>query len=295
MSRLLVLLVALLAILRAAPACAQGRLSERGGVSQTVAGTTIAVEYYRPVARGRDNLFGGVVHWGENWTPGANWATTVEVNHDVRVEGQPLPKGKYGLWIVVRPDTWTVSFHRRARRFHTDRPDSTDEALRLTVRPDSGPHTEVLTFDFPEMAATHTVLRLRWGTVVVPLRISAMAPPLGLVADPVVRRTYLGRYEAETLPDGLRMGLEPGRSRIDIGESGDTLVWTGERRSGKGDRIVLSTAGEDAFTWARRDSTGQFWNEPGVIVSFTRTNGRPTAFEVEMENGAVASRGTRKP
>ncbi len=261
------------------------------GVSQTVAGTTIAVEYYRPVARGRGNLFGGVVQWGENWTPGANWATTVEVDHDVRVEGQPLPKGKYGLWIVVRPDTWTVSFHRRARRFHTDRPDSTDEALRLTVRPDSGPHTEVLTFDFPEMAATHTILRLRWGTVVVPLRISAMAPPLGLIADPVVRRAYLGRYEAETLPDGLRMGLEPGRSRIDIGESGDTLVWSEVRRSGKGDRIVLSTAGEDAFTWARRDSTGQFWNEPGVIVSFTRTNSRPTAFEVEMENGAVACSG----
>jgi hypothetical protein len=42
-------------------------------------------------------------------------------------------------------------------------------------------------------------------------------------------------------------------------------------------------------------STGQFWNEPGVIVSFTRTSGRPTAFEVEMESGAVASRGTRRP
>jgi Protein of unknown function (DUF2911) len=295
LARLLMLVAALAAILPAAPACGQGRLSERGAVSQTVAGTTIAVEYYRPVARGRGNLFGGVVHWGENWTPGANWATTVEVDHEVRVEGQRLPKGKYGLWIVVRPDTWTVSFHRRARRFHTDRPDSTDEALRLTVRPDSGPHTEVLTFDFPEMAATHTVLRLRWGTVVVPLRISAMAPPLGLITDPVVRRAYLGRYEAETLPDGLRMGLDPGRGRVDIGESGDTLVWNEASRSGKADRIVLSTAGEDAFTWARRDSTGQFWNEPGVIVSFTRTNGRATAFEVEMESGAVASRGTRMP
>jgi len=295
LGRLLVLLVALAAILPVAPACGQGRLSERGGVSQTVAGTTIVVEYYRPVARGRGNLFGGVVQWGENWTPGANWATTVEMDHDVRVGGLLLPKGKYGLWIIVQPDTWTVSFHRRARRFHTDRPDSTDEALRLTVRPDSGPHTEVLTFDFPEMAATHTILRLRWGTIVVPLRISAMAPPLGLIADPVVRRAYVGRYEAETLPDGLRMGLEPGRGQVDIAESGDTLVWNEVRRSGKGDRIVLSTAGEDAFTWARRDSTGQFWNEPGVIVSFTRTDGRPTGFEVEMESGAVASRATRKP
>src|SRR4029079_6293695 len=149
---------------------------------------------------------------------------------------------------VVQPDSWVVNFHRRARRFHTDRPDSSDVALRLVVRPDSGPTTEVLTFDFPGMSSTGTTLRFRWGTVVVPLRISAMAPPLGLIADPVVRRAHVGRYEAETLPDGLRMGLEPGRGRVDIAESGDTLVWNELGPSGKGARICVSTAG-------RRDST----------------------------------------
>ena len=40
-----------------------------------VNGTTITLDFSRPVARGRDSLFGGVVHWGELWTPGANWAT----------------------------------------------------------------------------------------------------------------------------------------------------------------------------------------------------------------------------
>ena len=294
LSRPLASLALLAGILPAVPACAQGRLSEKASVMQQVAGTTITIEYYRPVARGRTPL-GGVVYWGENWTPGANWATTVAVDHDVRIDGSLLPKGTYGLWAVVQPDSWVVNFHRRARRFHTDRPDSSDVALRLVVRPGSGPATEVLTFDFPDVSSTNTTLRFRWGTVVVPLRISAMAPPLGLIADPVIRRAYVGRYEAETLPDGLRMGLELGRTRVDIAESGDTLVWNEVGRSGKGDRTVLSTAGDDAFTWARRDSTGQFWNEPGVTVSFSRTAGRPTGFEVEMESGAVASRGTRLP
>ena len=294
LSRPLASLALLAGILPAVPACAQGRLSEKASVMQQVAGTTITIEYYRPVARGRTPL-GGVVYWGENWTPGANWATTVAVDHDVRIDGSLLPKGTYGLWAVVQPDSWVVNFHRRARRFHTDRPDSSDVALRLVVRPGSGPATEVLTFDFPDVSSTNTTLRFRWGTVVVPLRISAMAPPLGLIADPVIRRAYVGRYEAETLPDGLRMGLELGRTRVDIAESGDTLVWNEVGRSGKGDPPGLSAAGDDAFTWARRDSTGQFWNEPGVTVSFSRTDGRPTGFEVEMESGAVASRGTRLP
>jgi predicted alpha/beta hydrolase len=166
--RILALVVVVAAV--ATPACAQAKKSERGSVGQTVAGTTITVEYSRPKARGR-SLFGGVVKWGEHWTPGADWATTVEVDHDVTVEGERLPKGKYGVWTVVQPDQWTVGFHREWRRFHTNRPDSTDEALRLTVRPDSGPPVELLTFDFPEVDSTGATLRFRWGPVVVPLRI----------------------------------------------------------------------------------------------------------------------------
>jgi hypothetical protein len=53
-------------------------------------------------------------------------------------------------------------------------------ALRLVVRPDSGPPTEVLTFDFPDMPSTGTTLRFRWGTVVVPLHIDIVPATLGL-------------------------------------------------------------------------------------------------------------------
>ena len=55
----------------AADAHAQIRASERGTVTQTVDGTTIKIDYSRPQARGRDNLYGGQIHWGEVWSPGA--------------------------------------------------------------------------------------------------------------------------------------------------------------------------------------------------------------------------------
>ena len=294
LSRPLACLALLVAILPAVPACAQGRLSEKASVMQQVAGTTITVEYYRPVARGR-TPFGGVVYWGENWTPGANWATTVAVDHDVRIEGRLLPKGTYGLWVVVQPDSWVVNFHRRARRFHTDRPDSSDVALSLVVRPGSGPATEVLTFDFPEMSSTTTTLRFRWGTVGVPLHVAMVPPALGLAPDRSQRRPYLGRYQLEVLPPGVRMGEKPGKSAVEIREAGDTLVWRGLDRSAEAANFILSPAGEDDFTRASRDSLGQYWIQPGVVVSFTQSNGRATGFEVQLENGAVASRGTRMP
>lgn len=161
----------------AGPCEAQGMLSEHAMAAQTIAGTTITVEYYRPQARGRDSLFGKVVTWGSHWTPGANWATTIEADHDVRVNGAPLPKGKYALWTVVEPDRWIVELRRQWHKFHVPPPaDSSDVQLRLSVRPESGPSTEVLTFDFPAVHPAATTLRLRWGTVVVPLEISVAAP-----------------------------------------------------------------------------------------------------------------------
>src|SRR5215211_4149456 len=95
--------------------------SEKGSVAQTVDGTTITIEYSRPVARGR-SPFPDVVHWGRPWTPGANWATTIDVDRTVRVNGDSLPKGKYSIWMIPTQDSWTVMFNRDARRFHTQPP-----------------------------------------------------------------------------------------------------------------------------------------------------------------------------
>jgi hypothetical protein len=44
-------------------------------------------------------------------------------------------------------------------------------------RPDSGPQTETITFDFPAMRPAATSLRFRWGTVVVPLEITVGGNP----------------------------------------------------------------------------------------------------------------------
>ncbi len=83
-----------------APAAqAQVRTSERATVSQTIDGTVIEIDYARPRLRGRTS-FGGVVHWGEMWTPGANWATTLRVSRDVRLDGHLVPAGEYSVWFV---------------------------------------------------------------------------------------------------------------------------------------------------------------------------------------------------
>jgi len=55
--------------------------------------------------------------------------------------------------------------------YHTPYPGEDQDALRLDVRPEPGPHMEVLAFYFPNVEGKDAVLRLHWGTVVVPLSI----------------------------------------------------------------------------------------------------------------------------
>jgi len=127
----------------ATPARAQRPvLSEHAVTAQTVTGTTITVEYYRPLARGRDSLFGKVVKWGAHWTPGANWATTIEVDRDIRLNSAPLPKGRYAVWAFVEPDRWTLGLRRTWHKFHVPAPRDSGERpwsirsptwLRLTL------------------------------------------------------------------------------------------------------------------------------------------------------------------
>jgi hypothetical protein len=274
---------------------AQGRLSEHAVAAQTIANTTITVEYYRPAARGRDSLFGKVVTWGEHWTPGANWATTVQTDRDVRMAGRLLPKGKYAVWTMVRPGRWQVELHRTWRKFHVPPPsDSTDEQLRFDVTPASGPPVEVLTFDFPEVRPAATTLRLRWGTVVVSLPIAAIPPALALLPSGTDVTPYLGRYDSRILRDDIDRGRR--QRQVEVVRAGDTLrVRDADGPAPERRDFVLSPAGEThEFRASRRAADGQYWAESGAVVTFTLKNGRATGYEVQSEDGGTAERAGRR-
>ena len=187
------------------PIHAQVRASEHAMVSQTVDGTVFTVEYFRPQVRGRTSVFGNVkvVAWGEVWTPGANWATTFEVNRDVTIDGHPVPKGKYTVWLVVRRDAWTMVLDPRFPRYHEERPDSTADQVRWTVHPGAGGFTEVLTWSFPEVRPDGGRLLLAWGTTQLALDFTVPAkypvPVSRAIAEPI-----LGRYEWQWADDTSR-------------------------------------------------------------------------------------------
>jgi hypothetical protein len=287
--------IALLAsVLIPTMAGAQLRPSEHGTVSQQIAATTITVEYDRPGARGRA-LFGDgkVVHWGEVWTPGANWATTIEVDRTVRVHGQPLPKGKYSVWLIPQaaPAPWTLLFARTARLFHTRPPSPGDEQLRVPVRPEQSVHMETLAWYFPVVTPEGATLRMHWGTTVVPVQIGVdMARPATLALE---RRTpYLGTYRMRVTPSSGRQPYDV--ELVVADENGSLKLRTQPNGAFGAAELDLVPVSDGRFHLASAQIArleGQLYTEPGLLLVFDLVDGHARTVEMVGYDGRVAGRG----
>jgi hypothetical protein len=128
------------------------------------------VDYGQPHARGRQ-IFGGLVPYGEVWRLGANWATTLMLDVDMRIGDLELPRGEYTLFLLPREDGGELVVSEETRQWGTDYDPSHDFGRTELRRRDLGEHVESLTITLePHVPASagdvpSGVLRIAWGTV----------------------------------------------------------------------------------------------------------------------------------
>jgi hypothetical protein len=77
------------------------QLSVRDTTRATIGAATFAVDYGRPLARGR-KLLGDVVPFDYVWRTGANAATQFTTSAPITLAGIAVPAGTYTLWTVPR-------------------------------------------------------------------------------------------------------------------------------------------------------------------------------------------------
>src|SRR5258706_6348440 len=147
------------------------KASQRAAVTQRIALTDVTIVYHRPVAGGR-KVFGNIVPYGQVWRAGANDNTTIEFSTAVKVEGQPLPKGVYGLHMIPEENEWTIIFSNNSTSWGSFYYDQKEDALRVKVKPTSTDVRDVLAYDFDDLKADSATLTLRWDRVAVPVHFS---------------------------------------------------------------------------------------------------------------------------
>jgi len=174
-ARLLVLLSGLLAL---AGLCqAQGIMldlplqSQHAVITQRLGLTDITINYHRPLVNDRP-VWGKLVPYGQVWRAGANENTTVTFTDPVTIEGQPLDKGTHGLHMIPGQDQWTVIFSKMSTAWGSFSYKQDEDALRVTVKPQTAEFHDALTYDFDDLKPDSTVVTLRWEKVAVPFKVA---------------------------------------------------------------------------------------------------------------------------
>ncbi|HSK42817.1 MAG TPA: DUF2911 domain-containing protein [Candidatus Binatia bacterium] len=146
------------------------RDSQHAKVIQRVGITDITINYHRPLVKGR-KVWGGLVPYSQVWRAGANENTTIEFTDPVSVEGKPLAKGIYGLHMLPAENEWTIIFSKTAAAWGSFTYNQSEDALRVTVKPQPGEMREALGYDFDEVTPNSAVVTMRWEKLAVPFKV----------------------------------------------------------------------------------------------------------------------------
>jgi tetratricopeptide (TPR) repeat protein len=146
-------------------------VSQLAVTKQRVGLTDIKITYHRPLVNGR-KIWGGLVPLGEVWRAGANENTTFEVSDPITVEGQPLPKGIYGLHMIPTADSWTVIFSKMATAWGSYTYNQAEDALRVSVKPRPNEMEEALEYEFEDLKPESATVTLKWEKLAVPFKVA---------------------------------------------------------------------------------------------------------------------------
>jgi tetratricopeptide (TPR) repeat protein len=158
--------------------------TKRAVVSEQVGLTQVTITYHRPAVRGREGkIWGEIVHKGfidqgfgngkpAPWRAGANENTVIEFDNDVKVEGQNLPKGRYGFFIAYDPSESTIIFSKRSDAWGSFFYDEKEDALRVKVKPQPiEKSVENLKYEFSNQTPNSAIIALSWERLSIPFKV----------------------------------------------------------------------------------------------------------------------------
>lgn len=158
--------------------------NKMASVTERIGLTDVTINYHRPGVKGREGkIWGQLVHYGfadlgfgtslaAPWRAGANENTTISFSTPVKIEGQTLPAGKYGLMMAVQENEVTVIFTKNATSWGSYYYDEKEDALRVNVKPQKDQvFVERLKFEFLDQTEAAATIALLWEKWKIPFKV----------------------------------------------------------------------------------------------------------------------------
>jgi hypothetical protein len=137
--------------------------SPRDTARGTIGSATFAVDYGRPLARGRV-LLGNVITYDRVWRTGANAATQLTTSAPITLAGLPVPAGTYTLWTVPHTSGVELIVNRQTGQWGTEYSRAQDLGKAPMQSDSSAAPVEKFTISIEPKDARHGSLAMAWGT-----------------------------------------------------------------------------------------------------------------------------------
>lgn len=160
--------------------------NKKAMVGERIGLTDVTIQYDRPGVKGREGkIWGQLVPVGFTdqgfgnskaapWRAGANENTTIEFSNDVKIEGQPLKKGKYGFFVAYDPTEATLIFSNNATSWGSFYYNDKEDALRVKVKPvKTANSVEWLKYEFLNQTENAATVALEWENLMIPFKVEA--------------------------------------------------------------------------------------------------------------------------
>ncbi len=146
---------------------AQPYHSPHESTSIEVGGHKVTITYGRPSLHGR-KMIGEHEPYGTVWRTGADQCTTIETDVDLDINGLRVPKGKYGLFTIPDPDSWTLIISKNANQWGAFSYKEAEDLGRTKMQVSKlGSPVEEFTISMTPAGGNAFTLKLSWQDVEV--------------------------------------------------------------------------------------------------------------------------------
>lgn len=138
-------------------------LSPPATAEATIGASRIVINYSAPSMRGR-KIMGGLVPFDAIWRTGANAATTLITQSDLRIGNLEVPKGTYTIYTIPAERTWTLIINRQTGQWGTQY-DQSQDLGRVTMQVRTLPSpVETFVISLEPAGRNRGVLKMTWET-----------------------------------------------------------------------------------------------------------------------------------
>jgi len=122
----------------------------------------VHIDYGSPSVRGR-NIWNGLVAYNQVWATGAHKATWVDFGQDVMLQGQLIPKGKYGFFTIPDKKQWVLILSKTWDMHLADDYKPENDVLRIKVKPKKNKDfVETLTYQVLKTGKSKGTIKMSW-------------------------------------------------------------------------------------------------------------------------------------